>query len=35
MEVVDLIAGTAVGSGDKPIKPVIIESLTIVPWKSE
>ena len=35
MEIVDQIAETPVGSGDKPVKPVVIESLTIVPWKSE
>lgn len=35
MDVVDAIAVTAVGSGDKPVKPVVIEKLEIVPWKSE
>lgn len=35
MEIVDQIAETPVGSGDKPVKHVVIESLTIVPWKSE
>lgn len=35
MDVVDAIAETQVGGGDKPINPVLIERLEILPWMSE